>query len=188
MQKDPNKKVLVYSHIPENIDPEYPYENKRYNGSYNFLRVSQRMRVKYSCKFNVYKFPFDINRCEFGFKINQKKIQVVEDLSISYNGTNIIDQFKIESVTSNVQNTDEHTKYTFEIGFERVFTRQILKTFIPSFLFWILGYSTIFLDIDQSGDRFAGSVTVMLVLVSLLDIVNEALPKTSYMKLIDLWF
>ena len=115
-------------------------------------------------------------------------MQVVEDLSISYNGTNIVDQFKIESVTSEVQNTDEHTNYTFEIVFERVFTRQILKTFIPSFLFWILGYSTIFLDIDQSGDRFAGSVTVMLVLVSLLDIVNGDLPKTSYMKLINLWF
>ena len=188
VKKDTNKQVLVYSQIPENIDPEYPYENSRYNGSYNFLGVSQRMKVKYSCKFNVYKFPFDINRCEFGFKINQKKIQIVEDLSITYNGTNIVDQFKIESVTSEVQNTDEHTKYTFEIVFERVFTRQILKTFIPSFLFWILGYSTIFLDIDQSGDRFAGSVTVMLVLVSLLDIVNGDLPETSYMKLIDLWF
>ena len=44
------------------------------------------------------------------------------------------------------------------------------------------------MDVDHSGDRFAGSVTLMLVLTTLLNVVNGDLPETSYMKLIDLWF
>ena len=53
IRKAPNRKVQVYPDIPENMDSESPYENRRYNGSYNFLRVSQRMKVKYNCTFNV---------------------------------------------------------------------------------------------------------------------------------------
>ena len=188
LQNDPNRKVQVYPDVPEDNDIESPYENRRYNGSYNFLEVHQRMKVKYNCTFNVYKFPFDSKKCEFGFKINGREIRIEEDAALTYDGLKIIDQFKIESLASTVENTDEYTKYIFEIVFERVFTRQILKTFIPSFLFWILGYLTIFLEIDHSGDRFIGSLTVMLVLVTLLDLVNADLPETSYMKMIDLWF
>ena len=188
IRKDPINRVQVFPGMPEDIDSESPYENRRFNGSYNFLEVYQRMKAEYNCTFDVYKFPFDSKKCEFGFRINRRKIQIVEDTKISYDGPTIVEQFEIEWVTSTVQNTEDHTKYIFEIVFKRVFTRQILKTFMPSFLFWTLAYSTIFLDINNSGDRFAGSLTVMLVLVSLLDIVNGDLPETSYMKMIDLWF
>ena len=188
IKKDPSRWVRVYPTIPENIDIESPYENRRYSGSYNFLHVSQRIKAKYQCTFEVYKFPFDSTKCVFGFKMHSQNILIVRDTSISYNGPDIVDQFEIKLVGDRINNTNGQSQYEFEIVFKRVFTRQILKTFIPTFLFWILGYSTIFMDIDHSGDRFAGSVTVMLVLTSLLNIVNGDLPETSYMKLIDLWF
>ena len=65
---------------------------------------------------------------------------------------------------------------------------QMLNTFLPILLLWALGYSTLFIGTRNFSDRFMGTVTALLVLVSLLSSVNEDLPKTSYMKLIDLWF
>ena len=65
---------------------------------------------------------------------------------------------------------------------------QMLNTFLPTFLLWCLSYSTIFIEIGNFTDRFIGTVTALLVLVSLLSSVNDDLPKTSYFKFIDIWF
>ena len=188
IERDPRIKVRVYPEIPEHLDTSSPYENRRYNGSYNFLGAQYRLKVKYNCTFNVYRFPFDIHKCELGFKINNRAIEIAEDKRISFDGPHIVDQFRIECVESSVRNTDEFTEYKIDLVFRRVYTRQILKTFVPSFLFLILGYATIFLDINSPGDRCRGSLTIMLVLTTLLNVVNGDLPKTSYMKYIDLWF
>ena len=45
-----------------------------------------------------------------------------------------------------------------------------------------------FLDIDDVSNRSRTSVTVLLVLLSLLQTVKEDFPKTTYYKLIDVWF
>ena len=70
----------------------------------------------------------------------------------------------------------------------QIFTNQLLNTFIPSFLLWLFGYSTLFIDIGSSSDRFMGAGTALLVIATLLNAINGDLPKTSYMKLLDLWF
>ena len=64
------KKVKVYTSIPENIDATMATENRLFNGSYNWLYASQRMKIKYNCIFEVNKFPFDEKNCEFLMKIN----------------------------------------------------------------------------------------------------------------------
>ena len=62
------------------------------------------------------------------------------------------------------------------------------STFAPTFLLWLLAYSTLFITKDQFNVRFMGSVTSLLVLSSLLNSITTTLPKTSYFKDIDLWF
>ena len=70
----------------------------------------------------------------------------------------------------------------------RIFTNQLIKTFIPSFLLWLFGYATLFINIDHPGDRFMGAGTALLVITTLLNAISGDLPKTSYSKAIDLWF
>ena len=65
---------------------------------------------------------------------------------------------------------------------------QILASFFPTFLLWLLTYATLYIDVDNFDNRFQGSVTAMLVLASLLNSITNSLPRTSYLKLIDLWF
>ena len=191
IQYDPERKVKVHAKIPERIDLESPYENRRYNGSHNKLEVSQKNKIQYNCIFDVYKFPFDEEKCYFGFRsggYKNTKILIFEDAEVAYEGPNIIDQFKIVAMTSKIENIHNYTEYSIEITFKRMFAHQLLKTFIPPFIFVMLGYATMFVDLDQPGDRFKGSVTVMLVLTTLLNVVEMDLPETSYIKLVDFWF
>ena len=64
----------------------------------------------------------------------------------------------------------------------------MFATFFPTFLLWLLAYATLFIDIKDFDNRFQGSVTALLVLAALLNSITTSLPKTSYFKLIDLWF
>ena len=71
---------------------------------------------------------------------------------------------------------------------KRNYMHQMFATYFPTFLLWLLTYSTLFIDVDDFDNRFQGSVTAMLVLAALLNSITTSLPQTSYLKLIDIWF
>ena len=72
----------------------------------------------------------------------------------------------------------------------RIAINQFLNTFFPTVILWLFGYSTLFIDPTENGfdNRFAGSGTALLVIATLITAVKSDLPKTAYMKFIDLWF
>ena len=80
------------------------------------------------------------------------------------------------------------TKFIFSIEITRLYMNQMLNTFLPTILLWSLAYFTLFIDVEIFSDRFIGTITTLLVQVSLLSSINDDLPKTSYFKFMDLWF
>ena len=77
--------------------------------------------------------------------------------------------------------------YIIIIPFKRIYTNQVLTAFIPTLILWLYGYSTLYIDPDRHIDRFMGAGTALLVVATLRSAINSDLPKTSYMKYIDLW-
>lgn len=168
------------------------YEELLYSGAENSLEVSQRFRIEYDCVFNLEKFPFDRQKCDFILKMmlshNNSKSLVEDDIAVIYNGESKIDQFYIGQMIANTTNTGLESRLIVSIELDRIYNDQMINTFIPTFLLWMLGYSTLFINIKDFNDRFMGTVTALLVLASLLSSINMTLPRTSYFKYIDLWF
>ena len=182
--------IKLHANVPEDLDASKPVENRMFNGSYNPLELTQRMKVKYNCLFNVRNFPFDVNNCSFIMKINLRKegsIHFIDADNIRYDGATIVESFTIGKFTRNIAHTKDATRYTFIIPMHRVFTNQLLTTFLPTIILWFFGYSTLFIDLDNPSDRFMGSGTALLVIATLISMITGGLPKTSYLKLIDIW-
>ena len=182
--------VKLHATVPEELDPSKAVENRMFSGSHNPLELTQRMKVKYNCLFNVRNFPFDVNNCSFIMKINERKaglIRFVDEDDIAYDGPQIVESFTLGEMTRNIVNTDKVTKFTFVIPLHRVFTNQLINTFLPTIILWLFGYATLFIDLDNPSDRFMGSGTALLVIATLISMITGALPKTSYLKLIDIW-
>ena len=89
-----------------------------------------------------------------------------------------------------IDTPNHSTKYVIIIPMTRVFTNQLLTMFIPTFILWLFGYATLFIVPDEDGfaNRFMGAGTALLVIATFLNAINSELPKTSYLKYIDLWF
>ena len=150
------------------------YEELLYSGVENSMEVSQRFRIEYDCVFNLEKFPFDRQKCDFILKMmlshNNSKSLVEDDIAVIYNGEPKIDQFYIGQMTANTTNTGLESRLIVSIELDRIYNDQMINTFIPTFLLWMLGYSTLFINIKDFNDRFMGTVTALLVLASLLSL------------------
>lgn len=191
IEYDKTKLVKLIPIQAEQGNPAHSRENVLFNGTYNPLQLRQKIKVKYDCVFDVRKFPFDGKDCLAIVKINRPKEAALHfegNTFVRYDGPSFVDQFSIGKITSNINNTNESTKFIITVPMMRIVTNQLLNTFIPTFLLWLFGYSTLFIDLEDFSDRFMGSATAVLVMATFLNSINADLPKTSYMKLIDLWF
>ena len=189
------KKMSVYAKMAEKsfVVEKSTIEDRLFNGSSNPLSLTIRMKTKYSCTFDVRRFPFDEQQCLLKFKMNQPrydKIRFIDKENITYSGEMIVDQFSIGNIYSEVTYSNSSTQFIVIIPMRRIAINQFLNTFFPTVILWLFGYSTLFIEPDENGfnNRFMGSGTALLVVATLINAVKSDLPKTAYTKFIDIWF
>ena len=182
LTKDKHKRSIILRHIEDSL----------YMGSGNDLNVGQRIRKKYECTFDVTNFPFDRPFCHFN--LSMKAVDKVffnilkKGKGVEYTGATIVGQFKVEKVGCYTEeNHTNESKFIFTIHLQRDVKQVLLTTFLPTFLLWLLGYFSLLIEITNFSDRLMCSVTVLVVFASLVGSIYEHLPKTSYVKFIDLW-
>ena len=130
---DQNEEIKMVPNAPEPLDILEAIENVVYNGSYNPITLTRRMKIKYDCTFDAKKFPFDEQYCSVIMKINNQAMSSLRLKSIRkavYEGPKIIDQFSISDIDSTIEHTNESTTYTIIIHGIRNYTNQLLNTFI----------------------------------------------------------
>ena len=132
-----------------------------------------------NCGCKIVELRLDIHK--------QIKFSFVEDEPAKYS-VHQVEQYSIDLIIGNISNSENHITYTLRIFFKRDPINQILKVFIPTLLLSFIGLSTLVIDMDRFNERFMGAATMILVQATWLNIVSSELPKTSYVKLIDIWF
>ena len=191
--EDKNREIGVTPLTQERpVDIKSSVENYIYKGSETQLFMTQRFKIVYNCAFSLAKFPFDEHDCSFIMLLKTQQnysIAFVKDIpSVLYRGPPTVNQFQISNVTSDTMSDEKETRFIFSISIHHNIMDQMLGTFLPTMLLWLLAWFTLFIDISNFSDRFVGSVTTLLVLVALLSSLNDDMPKTSYFKYVDLWF
>ena len=187
-----------FSEATFKFSPYNTYEHLSYDGISSELEIRQRFRIRYKCTYRMTNYPFDEQTCQFKMKIkalNGRNVTFVEDYpGVQYVGDNLIKQFKIIDVRSFIKDLKEPSfngsvsLFIFELTMDRNYYDQIQMIFIPTFLLWFVAYMTLYVSIDDFGNRCKIAVSILLILVSLLGATTQDFPKTTYFKFIDLWF
>ena len=169
-----------------------PIQNTLYDGARNMLSFEQRYRLLYKCIFSLRHFPFDTQTCTFIMKMESDKSSTVafekDGKSIAYVGPNIVKEFEIGQVRALTSMSETNTYLNFTINLNRIYSDQLIATFFPTMLLWLLAYFTLFIKVENFNERIMVSVTVLLVLAALLSSIKQQIPSTSYFKYTDLWF
>lgn len=74
---------------------------------------------------------------------------------------------------------------SFELG--RRYSYYMTSTYLPMTMLLLISYASLFCPRDNRDLRVLMALTTLLVLYSLYQQISDQLPKTSYIKAVDVW-
>jgi len=117
--------------------------------------------------------------------IDLKKILLLVPHKLSFNGSQSLSQFKILSYSFNPN--EKSSVLSVEIVLQRIFSYHLTNTFIPTTSLLVIVEVTLYFEESQTEFAIGLSLTIMLVMYTLYQSINESMTKTAYLKMIDYW-
>ncbi|XP_068246271.1 uncharacterized protein [Palaemon carinicauda] len=177
--------------LPDNI--EYSREARHYKGVENYIRIVRKYTVTFRCNFNFFYFPFTTDYCNMVFRMNKNTETYVTlekyGPGIRYKRQDQLTEYNIGEVYMERLTSDEpYSGLVTVIEMKHLFMSEIVTIFIPTTLINLISFTTFFFKWFDFQNRIMVSLTALLVLTTLFAQIADNLPKTSYFKLIDIWF
>ena len=161
-----------------------------FQGSENPLSISRFYRTNFICDFDMAWYPFDTQKCSMDFVI-EKDLQNFVDLlvqNLNYSGPSELTQYFIKKKVFLDRTDDEGLKILFvDIYLGRRLLSIILTVFAPTVILNLVGHSSNYFKEFFFEAVISVNVTAMLVLTTMFINVSNNLPKTAYIKMIDIW-
>ncbi|XP_029954724.1 5-hydroxytryptamine receptor 3C-like [Salarias fasciatus] len=181
--------ITITEMVEKDKTPVSPYLQIYYNG---LVKYSNDQVVVSSCKMHVYRFPFDIQKCNLSFR---SLIYNDEELYLTFIDNNAAitnwsrsvmhTQYEWLFLELTVNRTTEHlyigenqTIVFYTIHMKRRSVLYIANFLVPVLFFFCLDLSS-FLISDSGGEKLSFKVTVMLAVTVMQLILNEILPSSS---------
>ncbi|XP_068246314.1 uncharacterized protein [Palaemon carinicauda] len=193
---NPRSKTLMVEKRSDAIpdDETRVHEDEIYLGSDNTMYLYEVHTIGFTCQFQLQRYPFDKQLCSLTFRlidVSSDFVVLTQDgLGVDFLGQKRLLEYEITSVTMEfINNTgDIELGQKVDLELRNLYGYYISNTYVPTTLLVIICYLTLYFDIDDFTDRIMVSLTSLLVLSSLFTQTSQTIPKTAYLKLIDLWF
>lgn len=162
-----------------------------FRGGHNPITISRVYDSEFICEFNMAVYPFDSQKCSVIFIAsgNSGKFIKLVQSNLKYLGPIDLTQYFVK----HVEMFDHHVPpgrtpaIRIEIAFGRRILAPILTTYLPTILLCLVSFSTNYFKPFFFEAVVTVNLTTLLVLTTLFISVSNSLPKTSYIKMIDIW-
>ena len=190
--EEASKKLKVnVTNKPVSINPEVSLEEIEYHGKKAVLFQTMRLKALYDCYFDLFRFPFDRQICKIKLKIkdfsNLKMELISNHDSVEFSGPTLLKDFKVINWSSLSVGNPNGKEFWLVLTFQRLYQQQLTAIYLQILLLWTVSFLTLFIDVHDFSNRFMGAVTALLVLSSLMDSINQRLPTSVDLKLVDIW-
>ena len=166
-----------------------------YRGEENPLTIARVYDIAFICEFDVRIFPFDTQNCSIVLAMagNSGKFVHLSIDQFRYLGPVDLTQYYVKSINSNYTLVadgtvdDKIAGIEFRVIFGRRLIGTILTTYLPTFIICIVSFSTNYFKAFFFEAMVTVNLTALLVLTTLFLSVSNSLPKTAYIKMMDIW-
>ena len=170
--------------------PDVVEEINVFSGRSNRLTYERIYTKTFRCDFQLQLYPFDQQKCFVDISTKQldKHSVVIRPLKIEMSGPTILTQFIITKWSFDFANTTDHSAgLRVTIVLKRRIVNELLPSFLPTFLILMIVYATNYFKDFFFEAIVSVNLTSLLVLTTLFISVSQSLPKTAYIKMIDVW-
>ena len=161
-----------------------------FNGKNNRLTYERVYTKTFRCDFQLQLYPFDTQTCfvDISTKMLDRQGVAIYPHALRMSGATVLTQFIITSWSFNFSNVTDHTDgLKMILVMKRRIMNELLTSFLPTFLILIIVYATNYFKDFFFEAVVTVNLTSLLVLTTLFISVSGSLPKTAYVKMIDIW-
>ncbi|KAK5851087.1 hypothetical protein PBY51_001908 [Eleginops maclovinus] len=180
--------LFIYEMVQKDDSPLNPYMYVLHDGT---VTLEEDLRVVSTCRMDIYKFPFDTQKCNISIG---SAIHCVDELRIlPFSNASRATQFSRELIQSQGEWEFLHVSISsnnFTFGMKQweqliyTFTMKrrpllhVINFLLPILFFLSLDIASFFIA-DHRGEKLGFKVTVLLAISVLLLILNDILPSMS---------
>ena len=161
-----------------------------YNGKENPITLSRVYSDKFICEYDMAVYPFDVQTCTavFILKGNSGKFVQLIPSTVQYLGPIDLPQyFVMDTSIQQITVPPRTNAVEVKIQFGRRLLSTMLSSYLPTFLICLVCFSTNYFKAFFFEAIATVNLTALLSLTTLFISVTNSLPKTSYIKMIDVW-
>nr|XP_053627980.1 uncharacterized protein LOC128685465 [Cherax quadricarinatus] len=167
-------------------------EETVYSGTENMMVFKSENTLTFKCHFKLHMYPFDRQRCYIEYRIQDVSKDFVifekEGAGMLVLGERQLLEYTLISETITNYTIQGVSYVKVEFVFRNQYGYYISNTFLPSIMLVIICWLALYFDLTDFQDRIMVSLTSLLVLATFFTQTSNSIPKTTYLKLIDVWF
>ena len=187
--------IVEKNGIPAEDDVKRAVEANVYSGADCNILQKREYFVDWTCDYNLLFYPFDTQVCKMLFEMtggtrDYLTLEIDRDeegKGVHYQGEKLLLEYTVGEMMLKVVN-DSDSKYAqmkVSLSITRRWFYHGINVFLQSVLLLVVAYMTFYYRVDNFQDRVMVSITCMLVIANVQSSINEMVPRTSYLKMID---
>ncbi|KAM4534530.1 5-hydroxytryptamine receptor 3C-like [Fundulus diaphanus] len=155
--------------------------------SSGLIRMKTRLQLTYSCKFNLYRFPFDTQTCNITFLSMNYDASVLK-LGAVTNGSILTEvsehvmltegEWKLTKIESITSSATQKSQLIYRVSLQRKPFLYIINLILPLLFLLVLDVASFFLS-ESSIQKVGFKVTILLSIFVLMLILKDILPSTE---------
>ncbi|XP_048579378.1 gamma-aminobutyric acid receptor subunit beta-4 isoform X3 [Nematostella vectensis] len=162
------------------------------------VQYNARVTIRASCPMNLRKFPMDTQHCpltleSYGYSsdhiVFKWEIEDGDGLGFVPESLKMLPQYKL----ARVHLSTLHNEYVVGnwsgikalFTFERMYSYFVIHVYGPCALIVVVSWVSFLLPKEQAPARITLGVTSVLTVVTILNMLNNSMPKVNYVKTID---
>ncbi len=161
-----------------------------FKGQENPITLTRVYSEKFICDYDMALYPFDVQKCSAIFIMKGNLGNFIELLPNSslYLGPEDLPQYVVLETTIQEYVVPPSTNAVkIDITFGRRILSSILSSYLPTFLICLMVFATNYFKSYFFEAIVTVNLTSLLALTTLFVSILNSLPKTSYIKMIDVW-
>merc|ERR1719513_116721 len=171
-----------------------PASLRVYNDS--TIRYSSRINYDVACNMDFHRFPVDEQYCEvkfesFGFTNKQINLRWMDQSQSNVNANITLSQFSFNVLLMDSYSTDyydiQYPGLIMKLHLTRQIGYHIVQTYIPSTVFVVLAWLSLFIPPESVPGRVGMGMTTLLTLTAMFSSVRQNVPRISYISYLDIW-
>lgn len=185
--------TMMVTRLGESILGDYslPEEVELFEGKHSSIHLDRKYSITFQCQFSLKRFPFDEQECSMVLTMLSASHRLVvfdaENSNITFVGNGELVEYTVTKMMPTFSKQGDFSTMHVRVFLDRLWGHILLNVYVPSMLLLFISYLTLYFKTSLFPVRILASLTILLVMCTLFSQVSSMLPKSSYVKLVDVW-